>query len=103
MAKIGVIVTVISIILGVSGISGVVALYDSISQREVYWNKVFDERLLQLDIILNNFFEVCRSNPEIKDDCNLKFTEIWNSMCNRELDWDKIDSCKLIQGFLIRS
>jgi hypothetical protein len=103
LAKNSVITTILSIIFGISGISGVVAFYDSIAQREAQWNKIFDERLLQLDILLNSFVDICRSNPEIKDDCDFEFSKIWDSICDRELDWDKIDSCKRIQGFLISS
>lgn len=103
LVKFGVGAAVLSIIFGVTSIAGVVALYDSINQREILWNKVFDEKLVQLDTTLKSFVDICGANPEIKEDCAPTFSEIWNSTCNRELDWDKIDSCKRIQGFLLRS
>ncbi len=101
MARIGVIVIIVSVVFGITSISGLIASYESIILREQEWNNIFDERLLQLDILLNSFVDICMSGAEIKENCDLEFTKIWDSTCNRETDWDVIDSCKRIQGFLI--
>ena len=101
MAKIGVIVIIISVIFGVTSLSGLLASYGSIAQREQHWNSILDERLFQLDSLLNSFIDICRSDSAINEDCELKFTEIWDKTCNKDTDWDVIDSCKRIEGFLI--
>ncbi len=101
MSKIGLVVTILSIIFGVTSISGLVASYENIAQREQHWNNIFDERLFQLDTLLSSFVDICKSDSTIKDDCNSEFTEIWDRTCNRDADWDVIDSCKRVQGFLI--
>lgn len=101
MAKIGVIVIIVSVIFGVTSLSGLIASYESIILREQQWNNIFDERLLQLDILLNSFVDVCNADSGLEKDCSLEFTKIWENTCNREADWDMIDSCKRIQGFLI--
>lgn len=101
LARIGVIVIIVSVVFGVTSISGLIASYESITLREQEWNNIFNERLLQLDILLNSFVDICKAGSGIKENCDLEFTKIWDSTCNRETDWDVIDSCKRIQGFLI--
>lgn len=96
--RVGLII-MLSAIFGVVGISLAAASLSSVSQREQYWNDKLDDRLLEIDTILNDFFHICNNNPGIQEDCDVDFSNLWNSTC--ETNWDKIDSCKRMEGYLL--
>jgi hypothetical protein len=108
LARFGVLLAaaILSIIFGIIGITGSIESYNSMIKRERQWNAMLDERLLQLDEVLNDFVSVCNSDNNstiIKKSCNNQFNRIWVDFCNRDMDWDKIDSCKRLQSYLIEN
>ena len=92
-------IMLLSVMLGAVGISMTAASLSNVSQREQYWNDMLDDRLLEIDTILSYFVNMCNNNPSIQDTCITDFNNLWDSTC--EKNWDKIDACKRIEGYLI--
>ena len=93
------VIVILSVMLGAVGITMTAASLSNVSQREQYWNNMLDDKLLEIDTILSYFVNICIDNPSIENKCEEDFSNLWSSTC--EENWDKIDSCKRVEGYLI--